>query len=51
MIGLEIIEHELEPVMVRLQLLLDGTETFLHLIDDTAELNLRFDARWEVEQA
>jgi hypothetical protein len=51
LIGLELLEDEVKPVRERLQLLLDGSDTFAHLVEDLAELNLRFDARWEVEQA
>ncbi len=49
--GLELREDEVEPVRERLQLLLDGTAAFTHLAENTAELDVRFDARWEVEQA
>ncbi len=51
MIGLELLDDEVEPVRERLQILVDGVATFAHLTDDTADLDVRFDARWEVEQA
>lgn len=50
-IELELPDDEIEPVRERLQALLDATETFAHLTENTAELDLRFDARWEVEPA
>lgn len=50
-IGLELLEEEVEPVRERLRALLDGTEAFAHLVDHTGDLDLRFDARWGVEQA
>ena len=51
MIGLEVKDDEVESVMERLQLLLDATDQFAHLVDNTAELDIRFNAAWEVEQA
>ena len=51
MIGLELLEDEVEPVRERLQILVDGVSSFGHLTDNTADLDVRFDARWEVEQA
>jgi hypothetical protein len=51
MIGLEITDDEVEPVSERLQLLLDAADQFSHLTEDTAELDVRFNAAWEVEQA
>ena len=51
MIGLEITDDEVEPVAERLQLLLDAADQFSHLTENTAELDVRFNAAWEVEQA
>ena len=51
MIGLEIKDDEVEPVAERLQLLLDSADQFSHLTENTAELDVRFNAAWEVEQA
>jgi hypothetical protein len=51
MIGLEVKDDEVESVMERLQLLLDATDQFGHLVDNTAELDVRFNPAWEVEQA
>jgi hypothetical protein len=51
LIGLELLEDEVEPVRERLQILLDSTSTFAHLTSNTSDLDVRFDARWEVEQA
>ena len=50
MIGLEITDDEVEPVAERLQLLLDAADQFSHLTENTAELDVRFNAAWEVEQ-
>ena len=50
MIGLEIKDDEVEPVAERLQLLLDAADQFSHLTENTAELDVRFNAAWEVEQ-
>jgi len=50
MIGLEITDDEVEPVGERLQLLLDAADQFSHLTENTAELDVRFNAAWEVEQ-
>ena len=51
MIGLELLDDEVEPVRERLQILVDCVATFAHLTDNTADLDVRFDARWEVDQA
>ena len=51
MIELEVKADEVESVMERLQLLLDATDQFGHLVDTTAELDVRFNPAWEVEQA
>lgn len=51
MAGLEIGEDELGPVMERLLLLLDATAQFAHLAEPTAEVDLRFNPGWEVEQS
>ena len=51
MIGLEVKDDEIESVMERLQLLLDATDQFSHLVDNTADLDVRFNPAWEVEQA
>ena len=51
MIGLEITDDEIEPVSERLQLLLDAADQFSHLTENMAELDVRFNAAWEVEQA
>ena len=51
MIGLEIQDDEVPPVAERLQLLLDAADQFSHLTENTAELDVRFNAAWEVEQA
>lgn len=50
MIGLEVKDDEVESVLERLQLLLDATEQFSHLVENTAELDVRFNPAWEVEQ-
>ena len=50
MIGLEITDDEVEPVGERLQLLFDAADQFSHLTENTAELDVRFNAAWEVEQ-
>jgi hypothetical protein len=50
MIGLEIGDDEIAPVSERLQLLLDAADQFNHLTENTAELDVRFNAAWEVEQ-
>jgi hypothetical protein len=50
MIGLEIGDDEIGPVSERLQLLLDAADQFNHLTENTAELDVRFNAAWEVEQ-
>ena len=50
-IGLELLEDEVEPVRERLQLLIDSASSFAHLTANSADLDVRFDARWEVEQA
>jgi hypothetical protein len=49
-IGLELLEDEVEAVRERLQSLLDATESFAHLAANTAELDHRFDASWEDDQ-
>ena len=51
LIGLDLGEDETEPVRERLKILLDSAASFAHLTDNTADLDVRFDARWEVEQA
>ena len=51
MIGLELLDDEVEPVRERLQILVDGVATFAHLTDNTADLDVRFDASWEIEPA
>jgi hypothetical protein len=51
MIGLEVRDEEVASVMERLQLLLDATDQFSHLVDNTAELDVRFNPAWEVEKA
>ena len=51
MINLPVSDDEIEPILVRLQTLLDGTDQFAHLIDDTAEIDVRFNANWESELA
>ena len=48
MIGLELATNEVEPVRERLQMLLDAAAGFDHLAENTAELDLHFDADWEV---
>ena len=50
MIELEIGDDEIGPVSERLQLLLDAADQFNHLTENTAELDVRFNAAWEVEQ-
>ncbi|HEX3302855.1 MAG TPA: hypothetical protein VHR64_08250 [Thermomicrobiales bacterium] len=50
MIGLELGDDEIAPVSERLQLLLDAADQFNHLTENTAELDVRFNAAWEVEQ-
>jgi hypothetical protein len=49
-IGLKIAEHEVGPVLERLNVLLDGLNQIDHLVDDTAELDARFNPAWEVPQ-
>ena len=51
MIDLVVGDDELELIRDRLQLLLDGTDQFEHLIENTAELDIRFNANWEQERA
>ena len=51
MIDLPLAEDEVEPVLERLQILLDSAAGVEHLVDDTAHIDARFDARWEIEQA
>ena len=51
MIELPLSEDEVGPVQDRLQSLMDSTEQFSHLIDNTAELDVRFNANWEQETA
>ena len=51
MIGLELLDDEVEPVRERLQILIESASAFAHRTDDAADLDVRFDARWEVEQA
>ena len=51
MIDLVVGDDEVELVRDRLQLLLDGTDQFEHLIENTAELDIRFNANWEQERA
>ena len=50
MIGLEIKDDEVESVAERLQLLLDAADQFSHLTENSAELDVRFNPAWEVEQ-
>ena len=51
MIGLPLSAEEVGPVLERVQSLSENVEQIAHLIDDTAAVDARFDARWEVEQA
>ena len=51
MIGLELLAEEVEPVLERLHILFDGIAAFQHLTDNSTDLDVRFDARWEVEEA
>jgi hypothetical protein len=47
LINLPLTETEIEPIAERLGVLLDGSEQIAHLVDDTAELDIRFSASWE----
>lgn len=47
LIGLDLPENEVEPVSERLGVLLDGCDQIAHLVEDTAELDIRFSASWE----
>ena len=49
LIDLPLAEDEIGPVQERLQLLLDASEQFSHLIENTAELDMRFNAEWAQE--
>ena len=51
LIDLPLAEDEVEPVLERLRVLLDAAAQIEHLIDDTAHIDARFDARWEIERA
>ena len=51
MIELPLAADEVASVQERLQLLLNGTDQFKHLIENTAELDIRFNANWEEETA
>jgi hypothetical protein len=48
-VSLPLSEDEVGPVLDRLQVLLDGTDQIAHLTENTAELDVRFNAFWEVE--
>jgi hypothetical protein len=50
-IDLPLSSQEVGPVLERLQSLTDSVDQIAHLIDDTADVDARFDARWEVDQA
>lgn len=47
LIDLSLTEAEIQPIAERLGVLLDGCDQIAHLIDDTAELDIRFSASWE----
>jgi hypothetical protein len=51
MIDLTVTDDELEPVRERVQLVLEAVDQFAHLTENTAELDLRFNANWEAEPA
>lgn len=50
MIGLPLSAEEVGPVLERVRSLSESVDQIAHLIDDTAHVDARFDARWEVEQ-
>jgi Asp-tRNA(Asn)/Glu-tRNA(Gln) amidotransferase C subunit len=50
MIDLPLSTEEAGPVLERLQSLVDSVDQIARLIDDTADVDARFDARWEVDQ-
>jgi Asp-tRNA(Asn)/Glu-tRNA(Gln) amidotransferase C subunit len=50
MIDLPLSTEEVGPVLERLQSLVDSVDQIARLIDDTADVDARFDARWEVDQ-
>jgi Asp-tRNA(Asn)/Glu-tRNA(Gln) amidotransferase C subunit len=50
MIELPLNAEEVGPVLERLQSLVDSVDQIARLIDDTADVDARFDARWEVDQ-
>jgi hypothetical protein len=50
MIDLPLGTEEVGPVLERLQSLVDSVDQIARLIDDTADVDARFDARWEVDQ-
>jgi hypothetical protein len=49
LIDLNLAPEEVGPVGDRLAVLLDGLDQISHLAEDTAELDARFSALWEVE--
>jgi hypothetical protein len=51
MIGLPLAEAEIEPVLERLRILIDGAARVAHLAGDEHDIAGRFDARWEGGEA
>jgi hypothetical protein len=51
MIDLHVSDDELESVRERVQLVFDAVDQFAHLTENTAELDVRFNANWEAEPA
>lgn len=51
MVDLPLSADEVGPVLERVQSLSESVDQIAHLVDDTAAVDARFDARWEVEQA
>jgi hypothetical protein len=47
MIGLPLGEEEIDPVLERLQVLMDAAARVEHLAGDAVDIAPRFDARWE----
>ena len=51
MIDLPVAGNEVDLIRERVQLVFDAVSQFAHLTESTAEIDLRFNANWEAEQA
>jgi hypothetical protein len=51
MTDLSVAGNEVDLIRERVQLVFDAVDQFAHLTESTAEIDLRFNANWEAEQA